>query len=91
MKKQNKTWEGQIEYALQDLMPPRIEQEVYKIMLSIFKQEILSVLDEMRMEKVEGAEGDAKRFNYDESWYVGYNQAVEELNAKIEEIKKRYE
>ena len=89
MKKQNETWEGQIEYALQDLMPPRIEQEVYKIMLSIFKQEILSVLESLRMElephKVILVK-DIDMFDAD-----SYMAAVGELNAKIDEIKKRYE
>lgn len=63
-------------------------RSLYDDVKHFIKQEILSVIEELRMEETKdegmGWEDDLQRAD-------GYNQAVEQLNAKIEEIKKRYE
>jgi len=38
--------------------------------------------------KVEGATGEASRFNFEKDWYVGYNQALDDLLSSLDKPKE---
>lgn len=64
-------------------------KEVSKWWLSEFSSLLDSISKEVEGERAEGAEGEASKFNYEEDWYKGYNQALSDVLSIIKRYKEK--
>ena len=89
MKKTN-NWEREYDNWFFKMWPQlvgsAVQGEIYDLLQNTVRAEINRVLDELKMEEVSCRDSD----DYDLGWDSGYNKAVQELDAKIEEIRKEY-
>lgn len=80
--------ERELKSNLEQLMLAKHEtrnERIVALFHSYTRKLIESVAEEIVGEKVQGAKGDAKRFNYDPEWYEGYNACIAEQRLKVKE------